>query len=99
MTGAISFIFALLGIGSISILIAMSAYFATLYIPYYQERIETPLVISFLAGAIGFVVSGVYLSMIDVTSISVLQCYMIDEEAGKVKVEGNERVMEILNDE
>ena len=89
VTGAISFIFALLGIGSISVLIALAAYFATLYIPYYKERIETPLIISFLSGAIAFVVSAVYLSMIDVTSISVLQCYMIDEEAGKLKTEGN----------
>ena len=58
--------------------------------PFNLEGMESDLLRQcIIFGIITFVVSAVYLSMIDVTSISVLQCYMIDEEAGKLKTEGN----------
>ena len=78
ITEVISFLFALLGVLGISSLTVMCAYFATLYLPYYQDRIESPLIICFMSGVIAFLTSGVYLSMIDITATSVLQCYLFD---------------------
>ena len=96
VTGAISFIFTLIGVGTISILIGMSAYLAALYLPYYQERIESPLILSFVATAISFLVSCIYLSMIDVSATSVLQCFLFNQDHGRKNQQGNERIIEIL---
>ena len=94
VTEVISFLFSLLGVAGISVLISMCAYFGTLYLPYYQERIESPLIVCFVAGVIAFIISGIYLSMIDVTSTAVLQCFLLDQEMGRGGAEhANERVV------
>lgn len=50
-----------------------------------------------VGGIISFVVSAIYLSMIDVSASSVLQCYLVDHELsnGKIKY-GNESIKGIL---
>ena len=97
ITSGISLIFTILGVAGITLLVATCAYFGTLYLPYYQERIESPLVITFVAGVIAFVIACIYLAMIDITSTSMLQCYLIDYEVGRGRVQfANERILEIL---
>jgi solute carrier family 44 (choline transporter-like protein), member 2/4/5 len=99
ITGAISIIFTFLGIIAVTVIIATCAYFVVLYLPYYRDRIESPVAVTFVSGVIAFIVSGIYLSMIDVTSTSVLQCYFVDREHGKGRAQhAPERVLEILND-
>ena len=70
-----------MGIGGISAAVAVSTYFAVKEIPHYQERIESPLVLTFVAGVIAFIIAAIYLSMVDIASASVLQCYLIDQSA------------------
>ena len=100
ITDAIAIFFSILGVIGITFGVAIIAYFVAVYLPYYQERIETPIAIAFVTGVIAFIISCVYLSMIDITSTSVLQCYMLDAELGKGRVRyANERIIEIMGDE
>ena len=100
ITSGIGYIFTLLGVAAISILIGMCAYFTTLYLPYYQERIESPLVICFMSGVIAFAISCLYLSMIDITSTAVLQCFLLDQENGRGRaLHATERITDILETE
>ena len=82
----ISIFFTILGIIGITAIAAISVYFTVLYLPYYQDRISSPFVLTFLSAIIAFLVSSVYLSMIDVSASSVLQCYLIDAEKGRGSV-------------
>ena len=50
-----------------------------------------------MSGVIAFLISCVYLSMIDTASSAVLQCYLVDHERGNGKIRyANERVREIM---
>lgn len=70
----------------ISAAVAVSTYFSVLEIPHYKERIESPLILTFVAGVIAFVISGIYLSMVDICSAGVLQCYLTDKDLnGRVR--------------
>ena len=78
LTAGISIFFTIMGIIAITAAIAISAYFVVLKLTYFSTRIESPLIITFVSGVIAFLVSAVYLSMIDISSVSVLQCYLVD---------------------
>ena len=97
ITGGISILFTLMGIIAITVAVAIAAYFTVLELPYFKERIESPLILTFVSGVIAFLISTIYLSMIDVSSGSVLQCYLIDHERGRGKIRyANERIREIM---
>jgi hypothetical protein len=50
-----------------------------------------------VSAVIGFLVSAVYLSMIDISANSVLQCYLVDHERGNGRIRyANERIREIM---
>lgn len=97
ITDGISIFFTVLGILGITLGISVAAYFSILYIPYYQTRINNAFVVTVVSGIISFVISAIYLSMIDLTSASVLQCYMVDHElnGGKIRF-ANESVRNVL---
>ena len=86
ITDGISIFFTFLGVLGISIGVAVSAYFSVLYIPHYQSLIASPLILTVVSGIIAFVISAIYLSMIDVSASSVLQCYLVDQETGNGRV-------------
>lgn len=97
VTDGISIFFTIIGVVAISVGVAVSAYFAVLKLTYFSERVESPLIITFVSGIIAFLVSCVYLSMIDVASAAVLQCYLVDHERGNGKIRyANERIREIM---
>jgi|JI6StandDraft_1071083.scaffolds.fasta_scaffold598395_2 hypothetical protein len=100
ITDGISIFFTFLGVLGISVGVAVAAYFSVLYIPYYRERISSPLIITVVSGILSFIISAIYLSMIDVSATSVLQCYLVDHEAGNGKIRhANDRIREIMTDE
>ena len=81
----------------ITSLVAIGSYFALLKMPYFNDRIESPLILTFVSAVIAFLTSSVYLSMIDTASSAVLQCYLTDHERGNGKIRyANERVREIM---
>ena len=46
-----------------------------------------------VSGLLAFIVSAIYLSMIDISATSVLQCYLVDHEQGNGKIRfANDRV-------
>lgn len=97
VTDSISIFFTFLGVLGISVGTAAGAYFSILYIPYYQGRIDSPLVVTVISGIIAFVISTIYLSMIDTSATSILQCYLVDHESGNGKIRyANDRVREIM---
>lgn len=92
ITAGISIFFTIMGILAITAAIAISAYFVVLKLTYFSTRIESPLIITFVSAVIAFLVSAVYLSMIDISAGSVLQCYLVDHERGNGKIRyANER--------
>ena len=55
------------------------------------------MIITFVSGVIAFLIAAIYLSMIDVSAGSVLQCYLIDHEKGRGKIRyANEKIREIM---
>lgn len=97
ITDGISIFFTFLGVLGISVGIGVAAYFSVLYLPYYRDRISNPFVITVISGILGFIVSAIYLSMIDISATSVLQCYLVDHETGNGKIRyANDRVREIM---
>lgn len=97
VTSSISLFFTFMGILGITAIVAVAAYFTVLYLPYFEQRVESPLIITFVSGVIAFLVSAVYLSMIDISAGSVLQCYLVDHERGGGKIRfANERIREIM---
>jgi hypothetical protein len=100
VTDGISIFFTLMGVLGISVGVAVAAYFAVLEMAYFNERIDSPLIVTFVSGVIAFLVSGLYLSMIDVASSSVLQCYLVDHQRGNGKIRfANDRVRHIMTDD
>ena len=78
ISDAIAFFFTIMGILGVTSTVAVCVYFVVLYLPYYQERIESPLALTFVSGIIAFIISAIYLSMIDITTTSTLTCYLDD---------------------
>jgi len=78
ITDSISTFFTILGILGITLGVSVGAYFSILYIPFYQQRINDAIVVTIVSGLISFVVSAIYLSMIDGSASAVLQCYLVD---------------------
>lgn len=80
ITDGISLFFKTLGILGIGVGITVAAYFACSEIKYLAETLTNPLIVTIIAGLIGFVVAGIYLSLIDLSAQSIIQCYLIDHE-------------------
>lgn len=78
ITSGISLFYKVLGILGIGVGVTVGAYFACQQIKYLAELLTTPLVVTIAAGLIAFVVAGIYLSLIDLSSQSIIQCYFID---------------------
>jgi uncharacterized membrane protein YvlD (DUF360 family) len=70
--------FTMLGVMGIGIGVTVAAYFACEEIEYLAKTLTSPLIVTLTSGLIAFVVAGIYLSMIDLSAQSVLQCYFID---------------------
>jgi hypothetical protein len=86
-----------MGILGITLTVSVGAYFAVTYIPYYQQQINSAFVITIVSGIISFVISAIYLSMIDISTCSVLQCHLADHEAGNGKTShGHDSVRNVL---
>ena len=86
ITDGISIFFTIIGILAVTASISVAAYFSVLKIEYYEKRISSPFSVTFVSGLIAFVVASVYLSMIDISATSVLQCFLTDRERGRGKV-------------
>jgi len=78
ITDGISFFFTILGILGISVGVSVAAYFCCLEIDYFAKVLTNPLIVTIVSGLIAFVVASIYLSMIDISAQSVMQCYLID---------------------
>lgn len=72
--------FTTLGVLGIGIGVTVCAYFACQEIEYLAKTLSSPIIVTLTAGIIGFVVAGIYLSLIDLTAQSIIQCYFIDHE-------------------
>lgn len=86
LTDGLSIFFTVLGVLGITVGVAVGAYFSILYIPFYQERINNAFIVTLVSALIAFVVSAIYLSMIDGSASSVLQCYFMDHEVSGGKI-------------
>jgi len=86
VTDSLSIFFTVLGVLGITLATSVGAYFAILYIPFYQVRINSAFIVTVVSGLISFVVSAIYLSMIDGSACAVLQCYLVDHERSLGKV-------------
>lgn len=80
ITDGISLFFKILGILGIGVGVTVGAYFACQEIQYLAQLLTNPLVVTIAAGLIAFVVAGIYLSLIDLSAQSIIQCYFIDHE-------------------
>lgn len=78
ITDGISMFFTMLGVLGIGVGVTVAAYFACEEIEYLAKTLTNPLVVTLTAGLIAFVVAGIYLSMIDLSAQSIIQCYFID---------------------
>lgn len=78
ITDGISIFFKLLGILGIGVGITVAAYFVCQKVEYLAKLLTNPLVVTVASGLIAFVVAGIYLSMIDLSAQSIIQCYFID---------------------
>ena len=54
--------------------------------------------LTFIGGVIAFVIAAIYLSMVDIASASVLQCYLIDLSANGRVDYANDKIKELLVD-
>lgn len=80
LTDGISMFFTVLGVLGIGIGVTVAAYFSCIEIQYLAKLLTNPLIVTIVSGLIGFVVAGIYLSMIDLSAQSIIQCYFIDHE-------------------
>lgn len=78
ITDGISIFFKLLGILGIGVGITVAAYFVCQKVEYLAKLLTNPLIVTIASGLIAFVVAGIYLSMIDLSAQSIIQCYFID---------------------
>lgn len=78
ITDGISMFFTMLGVMGIGVGITVAAYFVCEENSYLARTLTNPLVVTIVAGLIGFVVASIYLSMIDLSALSIIQCYFID---------------------
>lgn len=78
ITDGISIFFKLLGILGIGVGITVAAYFICQEVEYLAKLLTNPLIVTIASGLIAFVVAGIYLSMIDLSAQSIIQCYFID---------------------
>lgn len=78
ITDGISIFFKFLGILGIGVGITVAAYFVCQKIEYLAKLLTNPLIVTIASGLIAFVVAGIYLSMIDLSAQSIIQCYFID---------------------
>lgn len=80
LTDGISMFFTVLGVLGIGIGVTVAAYFSCIEVEYLAKLLTNPLIVTMVSGLIGFVVAGIYLSMIDLSAQSIIQCYFIDHE-------------------
>lgn len=64
LTGAISYMVAILGILLCTGLICTGAYFIQLYVPYFSNVLTDPVPITVISGFAVIVISGIYLSVL-----------------------------------
>jgi hypothetical protein len=81
ITDGISLFFKILGILGIGVGVTVGAYFACQQIQYLAQLLTNPLIVTIASGLIAFVVAGIYLTLIDLSAQSIIQCYFIDHEA------------------
>lgn len=80
ITDGISLFFKILGILGIGVGMTVAAYFACQEIKYLAQTLTNPLIVTIASGLIAFVVAGIYLSLIDLSAQSIIQCYFVDHE-------------------
>lgn len=80
ITDSVSMFFTTLGVLGIGIGVTVAAYFACQEIEYLAKTLSSPIIVTLASGIIGFVVAGIYLSLIDLSAQSIIQCYFIDHE-------------------
>ncbi len=82
ITTSLCVFFKFLGIMGIGISITVAAYFTCQYVESLAKLLVNPLVVTIASGLIGFVIGGIYLSMIDLSAQSIIQCFLIDKKNG-----------------
>jgi hypothetical protein len=60
--------------------ITVAAYFTCQEVKYIASSLTNPLVVTIASGLIAFVIAGIYLTLIDLSAQSTIQCYFIDNE-------------------
>jgi hypothetical protein len=80
ITDGISMFFTILGVLGIGVGVTTAAYFSCIEIEYLAKMLTNPLVVTITSGLIAFAIAGIYLSMIDLSAQSIIQCYFIDHE-------------------
>lgn len=78
ISDGISMFFTILGVLGIGVGVSIAAYFVCVEIQYFARLLTNPLIVTIVSGLIAFVISAIYLSMIDLSAQSILQCYFID---------------------
>ena len=97
ITDGISVFFTVVGILGVTATIGVLSYFAVVYIPYYNTRIGSPFPVVFMAATTGTTVAVLYLSMIDLCSASVLQCFLTDRARHRGRIQyASEEVRRVL---
>jgi solute carrier family 44 (choline transporter-like protein), member 2/4/5 len=80
ITDGISMFFTTLGVLGIGVGVTIAAFFVCEENEYLAKTLTNPIIVTIVAGLIAFVVAGIYLSMIDLSAQSIIQCYFIDHE-------------------
>lgn len=78
ITDGISIFFTTLGVIGISIGISIAVYLCCIEIQYFANILTSPLIITIVSFLIAIIVSAIYLSMIDISALSIMQCYLYE---------------------
>jgi hypothetical protein len=85
VTGAISYMVAILGVLFCIASICTPAYFIQLKVSYFSNTLTDPVPMTVISGFIVAVISGAYLSVLADSADSLIQCYLIEDKDSKAK--------------
>ena len=83
ITDGISIFFTTLGILGVSVGITIAAYIACIKISYFASLLTSPLIVTMACFLISLIISAIYLSMIDISALSIMQCYLYEHDLFK----------------
>jgi choline transporter-like protein 2/4/5 len=78
ITDGISVFFTTLGILGISIGVAIGVYIVCIKVQYFAIILTSPLIVTIAGWLIALIISAIYLSMIDISALSIMQSYLYE---------------------